>query len=65
MEDLARETLEQWKSERGFRTIYNHYAQYVWRIAFRMANGNNPLAQEITQNVFVNLTKNIGSFIYN
>ena len=62
MEDLTREHLEQWHNEMGFRRIHRHYVHYVWRIAFRMVNGQKALAEEITQSVFIQVYKGMSHF---
>lgn len=53
MEELPQHILESWKTDKGFKVIYNHYSPYVWRLAYRTVNGNQLLAQEVTQAVFV------------
>jgi len=62
MEELPNATIKKWRSEKGFRTIYRHYAPYVWRVSFRMTNGNKLLAEEITQSVFVKLLRALPGF---
>ena len=62
MEDLDTKALQNWESDSGFKTIYQHYAPYVWRVSFRMVNGNRDLAEDITQTVFVKLLKTIKHF---
>ena len=64
MDNLSEQVLRQWQSDQGFQKIYNHYAPYVWRIAFRMVNGKSEKAQEITQSVFISLLKGMKSFNY-
>lgn len=62
MEELPKKTLKSWRSERGFKQIYQHYAEYVWRISFRTVNGDPELAQKITQAVFIKLLTAIKTF---
>ena len=45
MEELPRHLLEDWQSDKGFKVIYNHYAPYVWRLAFRTVYGTHLVAQ--------------------
>ena len=43
-------------SEPAFRELVSRYINLVYSTAFRLAGGNRPLAEDITQTVFINLS---------
>jgi RNA polymerase sigma-70 factor (ECF subfamily) len=61
LEELPEEDLRNWRSGRGFKKIYDYYAPFVWRIAFRSL-GNELDAKNVLQSVFVAVHKNVKSF---
>jgi RNA polymerase sigma-70 factor, ECF subfamily len=50
------------KSEAGFRKLYNHYSPFVWRVAFRTANGDQQIAKEVLQSVFISVNRSLKKF---
>ena len=64
MEELDTVTLE--LASRGdhkaFRRLYDHYSPFVWRLAYRMAEGDQQVATQITQDVFVRTHRGLHSF---
>ena len=64
MEDLDRFTIE--RAARGdgkaFRKLYDHYAPFVWRVAFRSAGGDRTMAEEIVQETFVRIHHSLKKF---
>src|SRR5947207_94924 len=44
-------------SEAAFRDLLTRYADLVYSAALRLVNGNNQLAEDVTQTVFVDLAK--------
>jgi len=47
---------------RAFRRLYDHYAPFVWRLAYRMCQGDQQVAAQITQDVFVRTHRGLRSF---
>jgi RNA polymerase sigma-70 factor, ECF subfamily len=64
MEELDRFTIE--KAARGnemaFRRLYDHYAPFVWRVAYRSAGGDRTIAEEIVQETFIRVSRSLKSF---
>jgi RNA polymerase sigma-70 factor (ECF subfamily) len=64
MVDCDRVTIE--RAARGdakaFRTLYDHYAPFVWRVVYRTAGGDHAAAQEIVQDAFVRVHRSLKSF---
>jgi RNA polymerase sigma-70 factor (ECF subfamily) len=55
MEELDEDTVRAAArgDRQGFRTFYAHYAPAVWRLALRTVGGDEHLAGQVTQDVFV------------
>ncbi len=49
-------------SKRAFKALYDHYAPSVWRLSYRYCNGEQDLAGEIVQNVFVKVHRALHTF---
>ena len=64
MEDLDRFTIERATKgdEKAFRRLYDHYAPFVWRIAYRTAGGERDAAEEIVQETFVRIHRSLKKF---
>lgn len=66
MEEIAVDILRE--ASRGdaaaFRRLYDHYAPIVWRQAVRMSQGDEGLAAQITQDVFVRVHASLRTFDY-
>lgn len=45
-----------------FRKLYDHYSTFVWKVLFRMVNGNEDNAKQIMQNVFIKVYRVKKSF---
>jgi RNA polymerase sigma-70 factor, ECF subfamily len=48
--------------QRAFKRLYDHYAPFVWKIAFRTANGDKQVAEEIVQETFVRVLTGLKRF---
>jgi len=59
--DLPLDDLRNWENGRGFKKIYDYYAPFVWRIAFRTL-GNENDAKVVLQSVFIVVHKSIKNF---
>ena len=46
----------------AFKRLYDHYAPFVWKVAFRTANGQRPVAEEILQETFVRVLSGLKRF---
>ncbi len=64
MEDLDDITIK--KAARGdsvaFRKYYDHYAPFVWRVAYRTVNGDADAAARITQDTFIKVHGHLSGF---
>src|ERR1700722_14842023 len=48
-------------SEPAFRELVTRYINLVYSTALRLAGGNRPLAEDVTQTVFINLSEKAGT----
>jgi RNA polymerase sigma factor (sigma-70 family) len=48
-------------SEPAFRELVSRYINLVYSTALRLAGGNRPLAEDVTQTVFINLSEKAGT----
>ena len=48
-------------TEAAFREIISRYLDFVYSTALRMVDGNTPLAEDVTQMVFISLAKHAPS----
>ncbi|MBN1127379.1 MAG: sigma-70 family RNA polymerase sigma factor [Chitinispirillaceae bacterium] len=64
MDDIDRITVEMAKKgdHKAFRRIYDHYAPFVWRVAYRTAGSDRNLGGEIVQQTFINIHRSIRKF---
>jgi RNA polymerase sigma-70 factor (ECF subfamily) len=64
VEDLDRFTIERASrgDEKAFRRLYDHYAPFVWRIAYRSTRGERNVAEEIVQETFVRIHRSLKKF---
>lgn len=64
MDDLDDITLTRAAAgEKGaFRRLYDHYAPFVWRVAFRTMNGDAEAAGRITQDTFIKVHARLSGF---
>ncbi len=63
MIELSTEIIESAKTDQTFfKELYNHYSPFVWRVAFRTANGNSDLATQIVQSVFITVHRKLKRF---
>jgi RNA polymerase sigma-70 factor, ECF subfamily len=46
----------------AFKRLYDHYAPFVWKVAFRSANGQNHTAEEIVQETFIRVLSGLKRF---
>jgi len=49
-------------SDAGFKILYDNYAPYVWRVAFRTLNGDHNLSQQVVQHVFISVHRYLHQF---
>jgi RNA polymerase sigma-70 factor (ECF subfamily) len=66
MVDIDRITLEKAKKGDGkaFKRLYEHYAPFVWRIAYRTVGNDTGTAAEVVQETFVNIHRAIKKFAH-
>ncbi|MBD3241094.1 MAG: sigma-70 family RNA polymerase sigma factor [Chitinivibrionales bacterium] len=64
MQEVAVDTLREASKgdDSAFRRLYEHYAPVVWRQVVRMAQGDEELAAQITQDVFVRVHAGLRRF---
>jgi len=63
MIELSTELIESAKTDQtDFTRLYNHYSPFVWRVAYRTANGNSDLATHIVQSVFITVHRKLKRF---
>ncbi len=48
----------------AFRKLYDHYAPYVWRVAYKTANGDEDAAKQIVQDTFIRVHKALKKFSF-
>jgi RNA polymerase sigma-70 factor (ECF subfamily) len=46
----------------AFKSLYNHYSPFLWRILFKMCSGDQAEAQELLQESFVKVHSSLKSF---
>ncbi|MBN2037763.1 MAG: RNA polymerase sigma factor [Chitinispirillaceae bacterium] len=66
MVDIDRMTVELVKKgdTKAFRRLYDHYAPFVWRIAYRTMGNDNETTEEVVQETFVNIHRSIKKFVH-
>jgi RNA polymerase sigma-70 factor (ECF subfamily) len=47
---------------RSFKRLYDHYAPFVWKVAYRTVNGRKDVAGEIVQETFIRVHAGLGRF---
>lgn len=47
---------------RAFKRLYDHYAPFIWKVLFPLANGDTTIAGELTQTTFVKVYRSAGGF---
>jgi RNA polymerase sigma-70 factor (ECF subfamily) len=47
---------------KAFKSLYDFYVPFVWRILFRMTGGDQALAQELVQETFVHVNRSLKNF---
>jgi RNA polymerase sigma-70 factor, ECF subfamily len=64
MVDLDRFTIERAAKgdKKAFKTLYDHYAPFVWRIVYRTAGNNSETAEEIVQDTFIRIHASLKKF---
>jgi RNA polymerase sigma-70 factor (ECF subfamily) len=50
------------KNRAAFKSVYDFYAPFVWKIAFRTLHGNNELASEAVQDTFIRVYNSLPKF---
>ncbi len=50
------------KDHRAFKRVYDFYAPYVWKIAYRTLHGNHEAAQEAMQETFIRVHNSLSKF---
>ncbi|MCU0608999.1 MAG: RNA polymerase sigma factor [Chitinispirillaceae bacterium] len=50
---------------KAFRRLYDHYAPFVWRIAYRTIGHDKSMAEEIVQETFVRIHRSLRQFAAN
>jgi len=50
------------KDNKAFKKVYDYYAPYVWKIAFRTMHGNHDAAQEAMQETFIRVHNSLLKF---
>ena len=48
----------------AFRRIYDHYAEFVWKVIFRTVNGDKEAGGEIVQETFIRVYSSLRSFAF-
>jgi RNA polymerase sigma-70 factor (ECF subfamily) len=49
----------------AFRHVYDYYSPFVWRVVYRLVNGDTAAAEQIMQDVFVKIHSTMSRFRYN
>lgn len=63
MEELSIELIQKARSnDQAFRQLYDHYSSFLWRVIYRTVHGNEQLAGEILQSVFILIHRNLKKF---
>jgi RNA polymerase sigma factor (sigma-70 family) len=55
-------TLAKKKDRKAFKRIYDFYAPFVWKIAFRTMHGESDAAQEAVQDTFIRVHESLHAF---
>jgi RNA polymerase sigma-70 factor, ECF subfamily len=50
------------KNRAAFKSVYDFYAPFAWKIAFRTLHGNNELASEAVQDAFIRVYNSLPKF---
>jgi len=50
--------------QRAFKNLYDLYAPFLWKVAFRTVNGDEAMARDIVQETFVKVYHALKSFKY-
>ena len=66
MVDIDRITIERAAKgdDKAFRRLYDHYAPFVWRIVYRMVNGDRAASEEIVQETFVHIHRSFKKYAF-
>jgi RNA polymerase sigma-70 factor (ECF subfamily) len=64
MEELDDLTIQRAKrkNQAAFKSVYDFYAPFAWKIAFRTLHGNNELATEAVQDTFIRAYTSLHKF---
>jgi RNA polymerase sigma-70 factor, ECF subfamily len=64
MEEIDKITIQKAiKGDNGaFKTLYDQYSPFIWRLLFRMFSGDQNQAQELLQETFVKVYSSLNSF---
>jgi RNA polymerase sigma-70 factor, ECF subfamily len=46
----------------AFKSLYDHYSPFIWRVLFKMCSGDQTEAQELLQESFVKIHSSLKSF---
>ncbi len=49
-------------NRKAFDRLYKHYSPFIWRICYRAANGERPIAEELMQNIFIKVHRSLEGF---
>jgi RNA polymerase sigma-70 factor, ECF subfamily len=47
---------------KAFKSLYEFYVPFIWRVLFRMTGGDQALAQELVQETFVHINRSLKNF---
>jgi RNA polymerase sigma factor (sigma-70 family) len=61
IDDLSIEQAKR-KNRSAFKRIYDFYAPFVWKVAFRTLHGNSELATEAVQDTFIRVYNSFSKF---
>jgi RNA polymerase sigma-70 factor, ECF subfamily len=64
MEELDDVTIQRAKrkNREAFKSVYDFYAPFAWKIAFRTMHGNSELASEAVQDTFIKVYNSLSKF---
>jgi len=52
-------------SKKSFKDLYYYYNPFIWKIVYRMSNGDQDNAEQIIQNIFIKVHSTLKSFKFN
>jgi RNA polymerase sigma-70 factor (ECF subfamily) len=53
------------KNDKAFKSVYEYYAPFVWKVIYRTVAGDQNAATEIVQDTFIRIYKSLHLFSFN